>query len=73
MPLGPQGCAYLHGLVVNGPFKGRVINLEKSAELKPSPMKTTFWIGMKDGWIKLYRANSFQIHPVGLVMQTKTE
>nr|WP_299072085.1 SMI1/KNR4 family protein [uncultured Allomuricauda sp.] len=35
MPLGPQGCAYLHGLVVNGPFKGRVINLEKSAELKP--------------------------------------
>nr|WP_299170672.1 SMI1/KNR4 family protein [uncultured Allomuricauda sp.] len=35
MPIGSQGCSYLHGLVLNGPFKVRVMNLEKSAELKP--------------------------------------
>ncbi|KQC30803.1 hypothetical protein AAY42_13605 [Flagellimonas eckloniae] len=35
MPLGAQGCAFLHGLVITGSFKVRVINFEKSAELKP--------------------------------------
>ena len=27
LPLGSQGCAYVHGLVLNGPYKGKVVNL----------------------------------------------
>lgn len=28
LPIGSQGCTYLHGLVLNGPYKGRVVNLD---------------------------------------------
>ncbi|MGX1927830.1 SMI1/KNR4 family protein [Flagellimonas sp. 2504JD4-2] len=35
LPIGSQGCTYLHGLLLNGPHKGKVINLELAAELKP--------------------------------------
>ncbi|WP_240478078.1 SMI1/KNR4 family protein [Flavobacterium sp. ABG] len=28
LPLGSQGCSYIHGLVLNGEFKGRVVNLD---------------------------------------------
>lgn len=28
LPLGSQGCAYVHGLLLNGPQKGRVVNLD---------------------------------------------
>lgn len=35
LPLGSQGCSYLHALVLNGQHKGKVINLEMAAEQKP--------------------------------------
>jgi hypothetical protein len=28
LPLGSQGCTYLHGLVLNGEYKGKVVNLD---------------------------------------------
>lgn len=28
LPMGSQGCTYLHGLVLNGKYKGRVVNLD---------------------------------------------
>jgi hypothetical protein len=28
LPIGSQGCTYLHGLVLNGPYRGRVVNLD---------------------------------------------
>lgn len=28
LPIGSQGCTYLHGIILNGPFKGRVVNLD---------------------------------------------
>jgi hypothetical protein len=28
LPIGSQGCAYIHGLVLNGPYKGRVVKLD---------------------------------------------
>ena len=28
LPIGSQGCTYLHGIVLNGQFKGRVVNLD---------------------------------------------
>lgn len=27
MPIGSQGCSFLHGIVLNGPYTGRVVNL----------------------------------------------
>lgn len=35
LPLGSQGCCYIHGLVLNGPYKGRVVNLDVDGR-KPS-------------------------------------
>nr|WP_297782664.1 SMI1/KNR4 family protein [uncultured Allomuricauda sp.] len=34
LPLGSQGCSYIHALVLNGPYKGRVVNLDRG-ELSP--------------------------------------
>jgi len=28
LPIGSQGCTYVHALVMNGPFTGRVVNLD---------------------------------------------
>ena len=28
LPIGSQGCTYLHGIVLNGEYKGRVVNLD---------------------------------------------
>jgi hypothetical protein len=28
LPIGSQGCSYLHGIVLNGPYAGRVVNLD---------------------------------------------
>jgi hypothetical protein len=28
LPIGSQGCSYLHGIVLNGPFKGNVVNID---------------------------------------------
>lgn len=28
LPIGNQGCAYLHGIVLNGQYKGRIVNLD---------------------------------------------
>ncbi|WP_435624902.1 SMI1/KNR4 family protein [Flagellimonas sp.] len=27
LPIGSQGCAFLHGIVLNGPYQGRMVNL----------------------------------------------
>lgn len=35
LPIGSQGCTYLHGLVVNGPYQGRIVNLDMDLQ-KPS-------------------------------------
>jgi len=32
LPIGSQGCSYLHGIVLNGPYKGRVVNLDLDAQ-----------------------------------------
>ena len=29
LPLGSQGCTYLHGLILNGPHCGKVVNLDQ--------------------------------------------
>ncbi|MFY7669525.1 SMI1/KNR4 family protein [Tenacibaculum sp. MEBiC06402] len=32
LPIGSQGCTYLHGLILNGKFRGRVVNLDLSRQ-----------------------------------------
>lgn len=34
LPLGSQGCSFIHALVLNGPYKGMVVNLDRG-ELSP--------------------------------------
>lgn len=33
LPIGSQGCTYLHGIVLNGPHTGRVINLDTERQI----------------------------------------
>lgn len=35
LPIGSQGCTYLHGIVLNGPHKGKVVNLDEDGQ-KPN-------------------------------------
>lgn len=35
LPIGSQGCSYLHGVVLNGPYRGRVVNLDVDGQ-KPN-------------------------------------
>lgn len=35
LPLGSQGCTYVHGIVLNGPYLGRMVNLDMDRQ-KPS-------------------------------------
>ncbi|MEX0313189.1 MAG: SMI1/KNR4 family protein [Allomuricauda sp.] len=51
MPLGFQGCTYLQGLVLNGPHKGKVINLERVAELKPKFTYENNFLDWYERWL----------------------
>jgi hypothetical protein len=44
LPLGTQGCTYIHALVLNGPHKGRVVNLDYNYMMLPifTPNTTNF-------------------------------
>lgn len=35
LPVGSQGCSYCHGLVVNGPYAGRVVNYDMDLSAPP--------------------------------------
>ncbi|ACU58884.1 SMI1/KNR4 family protein [Chitinophaga pinensis] len=37
IPIGSQGCAYIHGLIINGAYKGRVVNISMDG---PKPQFT---------------------------------
>ncbi|MEZ4809665.1 MAG: SMI1/KNR4 family protein [Allomuricauda sp.] len=51
MPLGAQGCTYLHGLVLNGPFRGRVLNLDMAAEQKPQFTYESNFLDWYERWL----------------------
>ncbi|MEW2920453.1 SMI1/KNR4 family protein [Muricauda sp. ANG21] len=51
LPLGSQGCTYVHGLVLNGPHKGKVVNLEMSADQKPSFAPDTSFLDWYEHWL----------------------
>jgi hypothetical protein len=52
LPLGTQGCTYIHALVLNGPHKGRVVNLDYNYIIPPifTPDTTNF-LDWYEGWL----------------------
>lgn len=42
LPLGSQGCTYLHGLVLNGPHRGRVVNIDAEMQTPKFARDATF-------------------------------
>jgi hypothetical protein len=50
--LGTQGCTYYHALILNGPLKGRVVNLDSDFLMKPifTPGATNF-LDYYEGWL----------------------
>ncbi|WP_108422478.1 SMI1/KNR4 family protein [Flagellimonas amoyensis] len=35
LPLGTQGCSYIHALVLSGPYCGRIVNMARSEQMEP--------------------------------------
>lgn len=50
LPLGSQGCSYLHGIILNGPYKGRVVNLDLDGQ-KPKFSKDTTFLNWYERWL----------------------
>lgn len=50
LPLGSQGCSYIHGLVLNGEYKGRVVNLDLDRE-KPKFTFESNFLNWYERWL----------------------
>lgn len=51
LALGSQGCAYVHALVLNGPYKGNVLNLEMSADQTPKFAHEKNFLDWYERWL----------------------
>ena len=51
LPLGSQGCSYIHALVLNGPHKGRVVNLDKAEQIPPLFSEHKNFLDWYEGWL----------------------
>ncbi|PWL40079.1 hypothetical protein DKG77_04435 [Flagellimonas aquimarina] len=51
LPIGFQGCSYLHALVLNGMYKGKVVNLEMSAEQAPKFAHEKNFLDWYERWL----------------------
>lgn len=49
LPLGSQGCTYLHGMILNGEDSGKVVNLDISRQ-KPKFSKETNFLDWYERW-----------------------
>lgn len=50
LPIGSQGCTYLHGLVLNGPYKGRVVNIDAEKQ-KPKFARDETFLDWYERWL----------------------
>lgn len=50
LPIGSQGCTYLHGIVLNGQFKGRVVNLDMDRQ-KPQFAYEVNFLDWYERWL----------------------
>ncbi|OQP49782.1 hypothetical protein A4H97_28240 [Niastella yeongjuensis] len=51
LPLGSQGCSYIHALVVKGPYAGRVVNLDYNYIVPPLFAPTATFLDWYEGWL----------------------
>jgi SMI1 / KNR4 family (SUKH-1) len=50
LPIGSQGCTYLHGIVLNGQYKGKVVNLDTDRQ-KPHFTYETNFLDWYERWL----------------------
>jgi len=50
LPIGSQGCTYLHGIVLNGQYKGKVVNLDMDRQ-KPNFTYETNFLDWYERWL----------------------
>lgn len=50
LPIGSQGCTYLHGIVLNGQYKGKVVNLDMDRQ-KPNFTYETNFLNWYERWL----------------------
>lgn len=50
LPIGSQGCSYLHGLILNGPHKGKVVNLDMDCQ-KPKFTFEDHFLDWYERWL----------------------
>ncbi|NVN17254.1 hypothetical protein GUA46_02785 [Muricauda sp. HICW] len=51
LPIGSQGCSYIHALVLNGPYKGRVVNMDRGEQIPPRFSEYTNFLDWYEGWL----------------------
>ncbi|MEC8830956.1 MAG: SMI1/KNR4 family protein [Bacteroidota bacterium] len=51
MPLGSQGCSLIHALVLNGPHKGKVVNMDRGGDALPSFSKEKNLLDWYEKWL----------------------
>ena len=51
LPLGFQGCSYVHGLVLNGAHKGKIINTDMATVEKPVFSKDANFLDWYERWL----------------------
>ncbi len=51
LPLGSQGCSYIHALVLNGPYKGRILNLDKAEQIPPVFSEHNNFLDWYENWL----------------------
>lgn len=51
LPIGSQGCTYLHCLVLNGPFAGRVLNIDQERTQPPAFAYEPDFLAWYERWL----------------------
>lgn len=51
LPIGSQGCTYLHALVLNGPHRGRVVNIDLQNRPQPKFAPHRDFLDWYEGWL----------------------
>ena len=51
LPLGFQGCSYVHGLVLNGAHKGKIVNADMATVEKPVFSKDANFLDWYERWL----------------------
>jgi len=51
LPIGSQGCSFIHGLVLNGPYRGMIINLDRGELSPPKFSEDIHFLNWYERWL----------------------